>query len=211
MDESNAKTVDDLIAALRLAPSERTAQDVDTIIAIVSKWPDFAGFVHTEQMRREVCRQMNLEEHKPNTVLFKVNDEPDGWYIVVSGKCDIVIGWGDDSFFAAMPPIQLQILKKALGNNAKFRVIAAKGPKQEFGSAALINNKKRNATIYISEPTLLIRVDAQHYKDTAQFFQEHVFRKKQNFFQRSQSFSHSKIIKIFLQELLKIQLIVQSK
>lgn len=168
-ENQNKMTPEMALAALRVPPGERSDQHVDAILAIVGKWKDFNNFMHTEQERREVCRRVNLEEKAGNQVLFKLGDDPDGWYLVFSGLASIYVPAGDDSSHANITPTVLALLKQALPNG-HFKWVCFKGPGSEFGSTALTNNDKRNATIFIDEPTILLRVDPQIYKDTAAWF-----------------------------------------
>ncbi|KAH0789333.1 cyclic nucleotide-binding domain containing protein [Histomonas meleagridis] len=178
VEEGNKKTLEHAYAALQVKTSERTKQDVDTIMEIVGKWPDFVRFIHTEQERREVCRCMTGEEKKGNTILFKQGDDPDGWYLVFSGLCSVYIMWGDESKHAMIPPAHLSLLRSALGADKNFFCVAKKHPTQEFGSTALTNNDVRNATIIIDEPSYLLRVDPQLYRDTAAWFDRQLLEKK---------------------------------
>lgn len=182
------KTIEQMIAALRVPSSERTDQDVDTLLATVGKWPCFTNAVHSEEMRREVCRQMVYDERPANTVLFRENDQPNGWFIVVSGQCIVVKLVQDSSGMADMPPIMVQKLKESLGSDKYFRAVFTAGPKLEFGSVALIKNQPRNATIYISQPSILIRVDNQIYRDTAAFFARTQLEKRANIFSHIEEF-----------------------
>lgn len=189
IDHSNEKTIDQMIAALKIPSPERTDQDVDTLLSTVGKWPCFTNAVHSEQMRREVCRQMVYDERPANTILFKQDDEPNGWFIVVTGECKVVKVITDDAFMNDMPPIMVQKLKEAHGPDKFFRAVFTAGPKLEFGSVALINDCPRNATIYISQPSILIRVDNQIYRDTAKFFARTQLIKRANVISHIKEFS----------------------
>ena len=186
-DKKNEKTVDQLIAALKVQTTERTDQDVDTLLATVGKWPSFANAVHGEQMRREVCRQMVYHPQDANTILFKQDDPPNGWFIIVKGQCMVVKNHDNDSAMADMPPIMVQKLKEALPGKF-FKVVFTAGPKLEFGAVALINNSPRNATIYVSQPSILIRVDNQIYRDTAAFFARTQLQKRTNLYAHVKEF-----------------------
>jgi len=185
---SNQATVDNMITALKIPTSERSEQDVDTILSVVGTWPKFTDSVHTEQMRREVCRHMVYEEYQPNTILFKQNDDPNGWFIVVQGNFAVVILVPTDQWMGPIPPLMVSILRNEFGHDKNFRVVANKPPKDEIGSTALIKNQKRNATIFATEPSIVIRIDNQIYRDTAAFFARTQLEKRSNLFSHVSEF-----------------------
>lgn len=186
-DKASNKTVDQLIAALKVPTTERTDQDVDTLLSTVGTWPSFANAVHGEQMRREVCRQMVYQPMEANMILFKEGDPPNGWFIIVTGQCLVVKFAPDESGMADMPPIMIQKLREGIPNRF-YKTVFTAGPKCEFGAVALINNKPRNATIYVSQPSILIRVDNQIYKDTAAFFTRTQLQKRTNLYSHVKEF-----------------------
>lgn len=170
--KSNEKTVDQLIQALKTSPNERNNRHVDTLLSTVGSWDCFTKNIHSQQMRREVCRQIVYEEVEANSVLFKQGDVANGWYIVIQGQCIVVVLSKDDSFMADIPPVMVQNLRKALGQDQYFKCVFTAGPKCDFGAVALIDDCLRNATIYVSQNTILARVDNEIYRTTARYFAE---------------------------------------
>jgi CRP-like cAMP-binding protein len=115
---------------------------------------------------------MCLDSRQANTILFKQGDEPDGWYLVFSGMCSIHIKLPvhNEDGHSQIPAQTVALLRNAFGPDECFIQVALKGPTQEFGSTALTNNEKRNATIVVDEPSQILRVDPQLYRDTAAWF-----------------------------------------
>ncbi|OHT07110.1 cyclic nucleotide-binding domain containing protein [Tritrichomonas foetus] len=177
-ENQNVPTQDDFIKALNVTPSERTQQDIDTIMAIVGKWGDFQKFIHTEQERREVCRRIAYEKYDVNDIVVKQYDEPDGWYLIYTGKCSIYVTVGSDFGHENIPPSVISTLRNALGQDKCFLNVAQKFPSQEFGSTALTKNDVRNASILCDEPSLILRVDPHLYRDTAAWFARTQLEKK---------------------------------
>ncbi|EAY23454.1 cyclic nucleotide-binding domain containing protein [Trichomonas vaginalis G3] len=170
--KSNEKTIDQVIQALKTSPNERTNHHVDTLLSTIGSWDCFTRNIHSQPMRREVCRQIVYEEVDANSVLFKQGDVANGWYIVISGQCLVVVLTKDDSFMADIPPVMIQNLRKALGQDQYFKCVFTAGPKCDFGAVALIDDCLRNATIYVSQKTILARVDNEIYRTTARYFAE---------------------------------------
>jgi CRP-like cAMP-binding protein len=172
VDSDNKRTPEAALAALKIPPPDRTPQDIDAILAIVGTWEDFTHFIHSDQERKEVCRHMCLDFRQANTILFKQGDEPDGWYLVFSGMCSIHIKLNahNEDGHSQIPAQTVALLRSAFGPDECFIQVAHKGPSQEFGSTALTKNDKRNATIVVDEPSQILRVDPQLYRDTAAWF-----------------------------------------
>ena len=175
-------TKEQLIAALEVPTSERTDQQIDTILLSLGQWKCFTNTVKSEQIRREICRHAVLEVHEANTILFHQGDAPNGWYIIVSGECHVII-FADDDF--AMRDMNIEMVKKLkneLGEDKMFRDVFTAGPKMGIGDTALIQNKPRNATIYVAQRSELVLVESQVYQDTAAFFQKMQLQKRANLF-----------------------------
>jgi hypothetical protein len=132
VDEANEHTPEAAIAALKIPPADRTPQHLDAILAIVGTWIDFNMFVRSDQVRREVCRQMRFDSHEANTILFKEGDEPDGWYFIFSGQCSIYIRVPDESFHSQIPAQVVTVLRDSFGPEACFMCCAVKGPTKHF-------------------------------------------------------------------------------
>jgi CRP-like cAMP-binding protein len=178
VDEDNEHTREAAIAALKIPPTDRTSQDIDAILAIVGTWQTFNRFFLFDQVRREVCRQMRLESHEANTILFKQGDDPDGWYLVFSGRCSIYIRSHGESFHFQILAHVVTVLRDAFGPEACFCLCAVKGPTQEFGSTALVGESLRNTTVVVDEFSQILRVDHQHYRETTGWFDRVQLEKK---------------------------------
>lgn len=173
-------TQEELIRALDVNPSDRTQKDIDTILAIVGKWKDFQTFIKMDQEKKEICRRITYERYDTNDFVIKQGDDPDGWYLILSGSCSIYIFVPGDFGHEAIPPSAISTLKNAFGQDKCFLCVAKKYPSQEFGSTALTNNDKRNATILADEPSLILRVDPHLYRDTAAWVARAQLEKKAN-------------------------------
>lgn len=173
-------TQEELIRALDVNPSDRTSRDIDTILSIVGQWKDFQTYIKMDQEKKEICRRITYERYDTNDIVIKQGDEPDGWYLILSGTCSIYIMVPSPFAHDAIPPSVLSTLKNGLGQDKCFLCVARKFPTQEFGSTALTNNDKRNATIVADEPSLILRVDPHLYRDTAAWVARAQTEKKAN-------------------------------
>lgn len=173
-------TEEELIRALDVNPSDRTQKDIDTILAIVGKWKDFQTFIKMDQEKKEICRRITYERYDTNDFVIKQGDDPDGWYLILSGTCSIYIFMNADFGHESITPSALSTLKNSFGQEKCFLCVAKKYPTQEFGSTALTNNDKRNASILADEPSLILRVDPHLYRDTAAWVARAQLEKKAN-------------------------------
>lgn len=191
-EEENVTTsknpIDDLIRCLQISTSRRQEKDADTIYTVLSKWPEFTKFITTDQMRREVCWQMIMEEFHSDSIIYKEDDPSDSWYIIISGTVDIIKKWADDENSHQISQTQLSNLKSEFGISTHFKLMETLGSMQSFGNQALISNKKRESTIYVKEPTFVIRIDSQLYKDIFQFCRKVQIHKKVDFFSKVKEF-----------------------
>lgn len=158
------------LQALYVPPAQRTHQMIESIANCLSKWPDFTNCIRSQKEREDICSEITLQRHPGNTVLFKQGDSPDGWYLVFSGSCSVLINWPDSTYDDQIDTDKLFVLRFYFGEEAHFRLLAIKGPTQEFGSTALIKSKPRNATIFVNEDSLLLHVDALYYQMSVQWF-----------------------------------------
>ena len=157
-------TLDECLYSLRIPSHERTPQHNRAIQQYLHTWPDFATNVHSEEEEYDICTRLETCNVKPNTVLFKQGDKPDGWYLILSGSCTVVVHWKDTTFNHELTPTQLSVLRETFGEEANFHVLAVKRERQEFGSTALIKKQPRNATVMTNEDCWLIRIDAADYR-----------------------------------------------
>ena len=185
-------TKEQLIAALEVPTSERTDQQIDTILLSLGQWKCFTSTVKSEQIRREICRHAVLEVHEANTILFRQDDPPNGWYIIVSGECHVIIMTNNDYAMHDMNIEMVKTLKKELGEDKMFMDVYTAGPKSGIGDTALIQNKARNATIYVAQRSELVLVESQVYRDTAAFFQKMQLQKRANLFSTVSEFQFIK-------------------
>lgn len=165
------------LAALRMNPMDRTAQDVDAILAIVGKWPDFTKFVRTEQERREICGRITAEDYDQYQIVIKERDQPDGWYLILSGRCSIY-KMNPDADPSLINPNMLQSLRSAFGHDKKFAHLAVKNATEEFGSTSLTNNDVRNATVVADVKSIILRVDPHLYREIVAWFAKNQLKKK---------------------------------
>jgi hypothetical protein len=187
MDETKPITDEQLIAVLKVPCSDRTEQQIDTILQSVGQWPCFTRTIKSEQMRREVCRHAVLEEHEQNTILFKQGDAPNGWFIIVTGQCCVVQFDTTDANMKGLNSEMVKKLREEVGDKY-YHLIITLGPQSAVGDTALIQDKARNATIYISKPSLIIRIDSQVYKDTAAYFQKLQLKRRTTLFSTVKEF-----------------------
>lgn len=180
-DENKTITNDQLIAALKIHCSDRTDIQIDTILQSAGQWPCFMKAIKSEQMRREVCRHAVLEEKEQSSILFKQGDLPNGWFILISGQVCVVQYDTSDAAMMDMSAEMIKKLKEGAGDHF-YRLVTTLGPKSSIGETALIQDKTRNATIYVAQHSYFIRIDSQVYKDTAAFFQKMQLKRRANLF-----------------------------
>lgn len=171
-------TKEETLAALKIDPADRTKKDIDIIMTTISKWKDFQKFIKTDQERREVCRAIRYEKYDSRQMIVRQHDEPDGWYLVFSGRCSIYILTTTETSNKNVHPDTLSVLRQHFGLTSNFINVATKYPSEEFGSTALTNNDRRNATVVADEPTIVLRVDPVLYKDMAAFYAQKNMQKK---------------------------------
>ena len=157
-------TLEESLYSLRIPAHERSKQHNQAIQQYLHTWPDFATNVHSEEEEFDICTRLETRVVKPNTVLFKQGDKPDGWYLILSGSCTVVVHWPDETFNDELSPEQLEVLRETFTPTSNFHVLAVKRERQEFGSTALIKRQPRNATVMTNEECWLIRIDASDYK-----------------------------------------------
>lgn len=171
-------TQDVVLQALRVSPSERSPQEIDTILGYVGKWPDFSKFINSDQERREICRRIECEEYRANTLVYKQEDQPDGWYFVFSGTCTSYAYASNDSHHDQIPPLHLSRLQEYLGKDKFFKYRSKILPKVGFGSSALTSNNLRKETIYCDVPTIILRIDPRIYSSTSDWCTRSQLEKK---------------------------------
>ena len=178
------------LQALYVPPHDRTEQMVSAIVKYLSTWSDFNHCLHSDAEKHDICSEITLQQHKGNTVLFKQGDDADGWYLVFSGSCSVIINWPDDTFDSQIDPDRLYVLRFYFGEDAHFRHLAVKGPTQEFGSTALIKSLPRNATIFVNEDSLLLHVDANYYRLSVQWFAKMQMNRRAAFMEEIPEFQY---------------------
>ncbi|OHS98782.1 cyclic nucleotide-binding domain containing protein [Tritrichomonas foetus] len=171
-------TSDVVLDSLRINPADRSSQDIDIILSCIGKWPDFVKKIPSDQERREICRRIECEDYKANSLIFKEGDQPDGWYIVFSGQCTLYSYALTDAFHEQIPPSHLSTLHDLLGHDKCFKFRAKKLPKSEFGSQSLTTNEVRNFTVFCDTSTVILRVDPRIYRCTAIWFAKTQLEKK---------------------------------
>lgn len=170
-----------MIAAIEKSPAERTDRDIDTLVQSIGKWPSIIKSIKSMELIRVLCLSMVLEKFPEDTILFKQNDSPNGWFIIVSGEVAVLEYCDDDCEMNDLPPKMVKILKKDVLGGKYFRQVAVYGPKTELGSESLVKNQLRRYTAYTKQPTLLIRIEYQIYRDNVTFIERTHLEKRVKF------------------------------
>lgn len=173
-------TQEEILSALRVPPSERSKQEIDTILNCVGKWPEFTKVINSDQERREICRRIECEEYRANTLVYKEGDHPDGWYLVFSGMCTFYTYAVNDSYQEQIPPLHLNRLQEYLGKDKFFRYRSKIMPKMGFGSSSLTSNNTRKETVYCDVPTVILRIDPRIFESTIDWCSRSFLEKKAN-------------------------------
>ena len=181
-DKSNSLnqnlTQDTVLQALRVSPSERSPQEIDTILSYIGKWPEFLKHINSDQERREICRRVECEEYRANTLVYKQEDPPDGWYFVFSGMCTSYAYASNDSYQEQIPPLHLSRLQECLGKDKYFKYRFKIMPRAGFGSSSLTSSDPRKETIYCDVPTVILRIDPNIYRSTNDWCSRSFLEKK---------------------------------
>lgn len=81
--------IDACFEALKTPPQSRTNYQIDSIMAVLKKWPSFASLGNSDYEYRQICKSMNFIFLEKNSLLFRKGDAHDIIYIVYSGKIKI--------------------------------------------------------------------------------------------------------------------------
>lgn len=128
------------------AASRGTDFDASTWIATKKDSPVFAGV--SPDALAEMCSRMESVPVKEGTVLIKEGDEGDCFYILAKGR--------------------VQVTRDAAPGQPAA-VLATLGEGAGFGEEALISNARRNATLTMIEPGVVLRLAKA---DFTQFMKE---------------------------------------
>lgn len=92
-----------------------------------------------------VADKMRVEEAQPGDVVIRQGDPGDLFYIIRSGRVDVVVE-----------------------RDGRKQTVASLGEGQYFGEAALITGEPRNATIIATEPSVFYTLDKDRFQRTMQ-------------------------------------------
>lgn len=169
-----------VLNSLKVPPSNRTQQDIDIILGYITKWPDFVKYIHSDQELREICRRLECEEYRPNQLIFKEGQRPDGWYLLFSGQCTLYAFSPNDTFHDQIPSSHLSHLRAYFGQDKCFKMRKKITPKMQFGYSSLISNELRTFSVYVDVSSILLRVDPWIYQTTNDWFAKAQLEKKAN-------------------------------
>lgn len=155
------RTKDAAFAALQVPPAERTDWQVDSIETVLSQWPCFSSVVPKVSTRREICKCLIFEFCKPNTLLFKVGDISDGWYIVYSGEC-VLFREADPN----EPHIRndMDVVLQRQSYDEAYEPFRTVGEHEDFGADELRKDKPRTYAAVVTQPSYIIHVDSALYR-----------------------------------------------
>ena len=158
-----------LMRLLELRPSERSARDLQEIVAATANIKFFASIstdVHTA-----CCKVMRLVEYPASAVVFNKGDPGDSFCIILSGSVNALI-----------PP-------NATTPLAGLKPVAVLSMGQAFGELALLHNKDRAATIQTRENTLLAVLEKADFTRILHRIEEKRLRSKAEFLRSLRAFA----------------------
>ena len=153
------RTKDAAFAALQVPPAERTDWQVESIECVLSQWPCFCRVLPKVSTRREICKCLIFEFCKPNTLLFKVGDISDGWYVMYSGECVLYRqceGEGERG--------EMDVMLQRQSYDERYEPFRTVGEHEDFGSEELRKDRPRTYAAVVTQPSYVIHVDSALYR-----------------------------------------------
>ncbi|OHT05176.1 hypothetical protein TRFO_27188 [Tritrichomonas foetus] len=167
--------IEEVIDALYTPPSNRTRSKRQTIFRYLLFNKDINYMYQTSQLIEEISKDVQITILKKNEALFFEGDNPDGWYLVVTGKVDIIIRFflvAEDCLFEHdvhetqefIPLMNLMNLDVTIDKLKRVNVIESG---QTFGQHSYLLDKRRSATVVGSEfETILMKMPENTLKNT---------------------------------------------
>ena len=132
----------DTDAALRVQPNYRTNDQVKACMYIVTTLPCFNHY--PKQVKNAMARVMMLRDFKRDRVICRQGEDPDNYYIVISGKLGVRIRDPRD------PEATI--------------VVNHMYPGTAFGELGLIFRQKRSATVYAEEFSSVLQIAGDDFR-----------------------------------------------
>lgn len=151
-----------ILRALQTLPQGRTPCQIEAIFTLLSKWPSFYTQIPDERVQRDICAAIIYEEFPKESLLFNVEDDSDGWYFILSGKCILL----EPCQFLPENPDEIPsdgIIKLLRDTRRqkykKFKIIATKTPQTDFGKPISKKELYRAFACVSIEDTVILRID----------------------------------------------------
>lgn len=84
-------TLQDIRAALKIEPNQRTPEQLNTIFLSLMLNPKVTHLVETTKEQEELAKHAEYRLLQRGDILFYEGDDSDGWYIMLSGTTDVII------------------------------------------------------------------------------------------------------------------------
>ncbi|KAJ3404025.1 Cyclic nucleotide-binding domain-containing protein 2, partial [Chytridiales sp. JEL 0842] len=137
------KSFDKVVEIFGKMPSDRTMEELELIQNCLRPISAFHN-ITSNFMFTQICTHLYLVQHPKDHIIFKQGDLGDAWYIILSGKINILVSKGFDR--------STKILASVLGCG------------EAFGNHSLVHDEPRTATVVCATDCMLLRMERGEYK-----------------------------------------------
>jgi CRP-like cAMP-binding protein len=181
--------VDEVISALRTPPAARTSDDIQFLLRYFVANRRLLRFIEDIDRVRQAVKTATFVTIRRDEILFFEGDEPDGWFMVVTGSVDVIIRLFlvahdcliDDAAAEALEFAQLMDRMDLDATVDQLKRVNRLKPGDIFGHHAYLLERRRAATIVgASDDVILARFDPAIFQQTSalmvakSLFNEHV-------------------------------------
>lgn len=84
-------SLETVFESLNTPPNERTTWQIDSLTMYFMNSPEFLKIAKNKREIRNISKNVELEFHNPNSILFSTNDPFDGIYYIYKGQIALVV------------------------------------------------------------------------------------------------------------------------
>lgn len=156
----------EVIQALKILPSERTKKDHQVIFRYLLFNKQINYMFQTPEQIEEISKQATYVSLIRSKVLFFEGDDPDGWYLVLSGSVDVIIRYFlvahdctfDSDINETIQYANLMDIMEIDPNVDKLKKVKTLREGDTFGQHGYYLEKNRSSTILgVSPETILMK------------------------------------------------------
>eukprot|EP00949_MAST-11_sp_MAST-11-sp1_P005203 g5203.t1 len=126
--------------ALVVEPGRRTKTHIALIDVCLSNYRMLYNL--SDKARLKLCQEVIYETHEPGTFIYNAGTVPTAFFLVVSGELDV---------------------KLSLNGTMRRVNILTEG--DSFGQLALLENRTHTSSVYVREPSEIIRIDVDAFEN----------------------------------------------